>query len=68
MFLAEDIQSDNGLLIRSLIERLDGQHGNVPEPYLNFVADLGKFTSVCGFLQSTSNESLQYLKVKAHLY
>ena len=62
-FLNEDITSNNGLLLRNLVQRLDTDHGLVPDPYISLIADLGKYTSVCGLLQVTQARSLQLLEV-----
>ena len=60
-FLQEDITSENGRLIKILIRRLDEVYDDIPTPYVPFLNDLGKTSSVSGLLQCTGPEALQIL-------
>ena len=64
-FLQSDlIVSQNCQLIKSLVTTLHKKYENsIPKEYLLFLADLGKKTSVPGFIQVTGPDALQYLEV-----
>ena len=56
--------SNNGLLLRDMIERVYDDHDELPTPYKTFICDLGKNTAVCGYLQCTGPDALQILMVR----
>ena len=61
---SELIVSQNCQLIKSLVTTVHKKYENtIPKEYLMFLADLGKKTSVPGFLQVTGPDGLQYLEV-----
>ena len=62
-FLTSDIiTSDNGHLIRSIIERLGRSELTCPKEYRDFLSDISKKTSVAGLIQVNSREPLVILK------
>ena len=61
-FLTSDITSENGLLIRAIIERLQRSHQTCPKEYKDIFSDLSKQTSVAGLIQVNSREPLVILK------
>ena len=46
------------------MERLHQQYQGVPDEYCSLLAEFGKLTSVCGFLQVQGPEVLETLQVK----
>ena len=62
-FLSSNITSTNGKLIKDMLRRLDQDHQEIPGPYLPFLTDLGKFTSVFGLIQPTGPRALELLQV-----
>ena len=61
-FMTSDITSENGLLIRSIIERLQRSHQTCPKEYKDLFSDLSKQTSTAGHLQVNSREPLIILQ------
>ena len=61
-FLQENINSPNGHLVRILVERLFRIFDDVPDPYLHWLRDLSVGSSVGGYLQPRSMESLTILR------
>ena len=61
-FLGENITSSNGLLVRQLILRLHYDFDELPEEYKTFLGNIGKYTSVSGFMQCTGPEALETLE------
>ena len=61
-FLTSDITSENGLLIREIIERLQRSNQTCPKEYKDLLSDLSKQTSVAGHIQVNSREPLVILK------
>ena len=59
--LNEDISSDNGILVKNLILRIQTEDGDIPEQYKKFVKDITKSSPAVGFLQATCQESLNIL-------
>ena len=62
-FLNANWQTQNGILIRDLVDRVTTDFGDIPEPYMEFLGDVGKRTSVSGYLQCTRPDTLQILQV-----
>ena len=57
------MQTDNGVLLANLARRLLLNYGQIPAPHLTLIADLGRATSITGFIQVTSADGLQLLQV-----
>ena len=64
VFINQNFVSVNGILVRDLVQRVDGDFGGLPDPYIKLLSDLCTKTSVSGFLQCTRAESLDILKVE----
>ena len=62
-FIEGEITSRNGQLIRQLVVRLEREFEEFPEEYANFLSDIGKYTSVSGYMQCTGAEALEALEV-----
>ena len=62
-FLQEDISTHNGTLLVNMVRRLVTDYGVVPSAYMNWLEDLGKYSSVMGYLQVTGPEGLQLIQV-----
>ena len=62
-FLNADVTSANGLLIRQLVLRLHYEFDELPQEYKNFLGNVGKYTSVSGYMQCTGPEALTYLEL-----
>ena len=62
-YLAENCRSLNGQLIRNLLERVTSNFTeDIPFPYIKFLKDICKNTSISGLLQVRSDEPLEILK------
>ena len=59
-FLANQFTSTNGVLLQNLVSRIN-QQGEIPKSYRTFLRDLSEPTPVCGYLQATSQASLNIL-------
>ena len=59
--LHENITSDNGIMVRDLISRIQTDDGEIPEEYKEFIKDITKTSPVVGYLQATHQESLNIL-------
>ena len=63
-FLDSDvISSGNGALVEDLVRRIDGNWpGEIPSPYTRLIGNVCKISSVAGYLQILTPESLEYLE------
>ena len=62
-FLMTDIQTENGLMISDLVTYLsDEWPEEPPKPYMKFLSNISKGTSVRGLLQVSNSKPLKYLK------
>ena len=62
-FIAGDITSENGLMVTDLVNYLaDEWPEELPKPYLKFLSNISKATSLRGLLQVSNNEPLEFLK------
>ena len=63
-FLESDvITSENGTLVETLVRRIDENWPDeIPEPYKNLIGNICKISSVPGYLQILTPESLDYLE------
>ena len=61
-------ETRNGRLIKTLVSRVFDDYDELPEEYVKFLSNLGKNTSVSGYLQVTSPNTLQILEVCYILY
>ena len=57
-FLDGDMNSENGQLVRELVNRLDTVFQDIPNEYIDFLTDLAKSSSVTGLLQVNNLEAL----------
>ena len=62
-FISGNISSSNGQLVKTMVTRLHNSHQEVPKPYHDFLTDIGKFTSVFGYIQPTGPRALELLQV-----
>ena len=61
---SNDIESENGRLLVSLVNALDGANYDIiPDPYKRFIGNICKPTSVRGLIQVTGPEPLEHLKL-----
>ena len=60
-FLADQFTSENGVLVQNVITRISLPGGEIPSSYYSFLRDLSEPTPVCGYLQATSQDSLNIL-------
>ena len=68
-FLAGNFSSENGRMIRDLVNRLQNTYNTVPDDYKQFLSDCSKMSPVTGFLQVTfPGTVLDLLKVFCHTY
>ena len=60
-FLGSQLESENGELVREVIDRLYQVYDDVPDAYLPLLTDLGKYTSVTGknWAQSVSSKAIK---------
>ena len=57
-FLADPLTSANGVLVQNMVSRIHLPEGEIPPNYKTFLKDLSEPTSVSGYLQATSQDSL----------
>ena len=60
-FLNEDISSENGLMVKTLVLRTKTVEDEIPQEYTQFLKDISKPSPVVGYLQATKQESLNVL-------
>ena len=64
---SDDISSENGILIATLVGRLSVSWlDELPKPYKRFLANISKYSSVAGFLQVLSMQTLDLLSDFCH--
>ena len=60
---SEDITSENGDLLKQLVSDINNRYpGEMPKAYARFLKNVGRATSVAGWLQCRGPEALQYLR------
>ena len=61
--VSNDIVTENGLMIRRLVERISvSWPDDIPPDYKTFLGNISKYSSVAGFLQVLSPQPLQLLE------
>ena len=60
-FLEVPFTTENGVLVQNLVSRIHLPEGEIPKEYKQFMRDLEEPTPVCGYLQATSQDSLNIL-------
>ena len=60
-FLEVPFTTSNGVLVQNLVSRIQLPEGEIPTEYKDFMKDLAEPTPVCGYLQATSQDSLNIL-------
>lgn len=60
---SEDITTDNGRMIVTLVERISQSWPDeeLPKPYKQFLGNISKYSSVAGFMQVLSAQPLEFL-------
>ena len=56
--------TESGVLLVNLVRRLLLNYGEIPAPHLKLIEELGKATSVTGFIQFTSAAGIGLLLVR----
>ena len=62
-YLNIQVNSPNAQLVKDLIARLYQNFGEIPESYFELLQDIAKFSSITGYMQVTTSQTLQILKV-----
>ena len=62
-FIEGEITSRNEQLLWQLVVRLETELEEFPVEYANFLSDIGKYTSVSGYMQCNGAEALVALEV-----
>ena len=60
-FLEDPLQSETGLLINTLVTRIDEEYAEIPDQYCRFINNCCKPTPVAGFLQPIKPDSINIL-------
>ena len=64
---SEELSSEHGRMVVTLVERLSCSYQDeLPKPYRRFLANISKYSSVAGFLQVLSQQTLEFLAEFCH--
>ena len=62
-FARGGLTSESGLLLGVLAQQLLMNYGEIPAPHMKLIENLGKSSSITGFIQVTGPAGLQLLQV-----